>query len=311
MDPVMIELGPLKIYWYGLFMVIGIFASFEISKRIVKSWGLDADQLEQIGFWAVIWGVVGARLFYVVTSPSEFVNDPVKIFQIWQGGISIHGGLLFGMVPFIWALYRYKAPALAYFDAIAPGVGIAIALGRLGNIMNGSDTVGRLTNWPIGFTWPASASGFPGVCPGINDISEVFTKCASDAIVRGPVHFTQFYGILIGIALFLMCLYWLRQNRPYGYVFWNFVLWYSLFRAGLEETFRLNPLWVPVYTNTEAGIGLFTATQIISIPLIIVAAYFVLTWKKGPRENPPLLGYGGVPVPSGSEPKPGRSERKK
>jgi len=151
--------------------------------------------------------------------------------------------------------------------------------------MNGSDTVGRLTNWPIGFTWPASASGFPGVCPGINDISEV-VRCAPEALVRGPVHFTQLYGALIGLVLLLLSIYWLRQNRAYGYVFWQFVLWYSLLRSVFEETFRLNPLWIKVYLNEQAGIGLFTATQIISIPLIALAIFFLMRWK-GSRENPP------------------------
>lgn len=284
MDPILIEIGPLQIRWYGFFLVLAIFASFEIAKRILKSWGFDPDRFEQIAFWAVIWGVIGARVGYVITSPGEFSQNPVAALYIWQGGLSFHGAIIGGLIPFIYHYYRSKIPVWAYLDAVVPGIAIGIMAGRLGNIMNGSDTVGRLTNWPIGFTWPAWASGFPGVCPGINDISEV-VRCAPEALVRGPVHFTQLYGVLIGLVLLLLSLYWLKQNRAYGYVFWQFVLWYSLLRSVFEETFRLNPLWIKVYLNEQAGLGFFTATQIISIPLIALSIFFLMRWKK-PRETP-------------------------
>ncbi len=294
MDPILIEIGSLQIRWYGLFLVLAIFASFEIAKRILKSWGHDPDRFEQIAFWAVIWGVIGARVGYVLTSPGDFSANPVSAFYIWQGGLSFHGAIIGGLIPFVYHYYRSKIPVWAYLDAVVPGIAVGIAAGRLGNIMNGSDTVGRLTNWPIGFTWPASASGFPGVCPGINDISEV-ARCAPEAIVRGPVHFTQLYGVLIGLVLLLLAIYWLRQNRAYGYVFWQFVLWYSVLRSVFEETFRLNPLWIKSYLNEQAGIGLFTATQIVSIPLIIVAIVLLLRWK-GSRENPPAAAVSLTPT---------------
>lgn len=287
MDPILIEIGSLQIRWYGLFLVLAIFASFEIAKRILKRWGYNPEQFEQIAFWAVIWGVVGARVGYVITSPGEFSSNPAAALYIWQGGLSFHGAIIGGLIPFVYHYYRNQIPIWAYLDAVVPGVALGIMAGRLGNIMNGSDTVGRLTNWPIGFTWPASASGFPGVCPGIQDISEV-VRCAPETLVRGPVHFTQLYGVLIGLALLLLSLYWLRQNRAYGYVFWQFVLWYSVLRSVFEETFRLNPLWVKVYLNEQAGIGFFTATQIISIPLIALSIYFLMRWK-GPREQPAPL----------------------
>lgn len=279
MDPILIKLGGLEIRWYGLFLVLAIFAGFEIAKRLVKRWGFDPDRFEGITFWAVIWGVVGARVGYVLTSPAEFNANPVEAFYIWRGGLSFHGAIIGGILPYVYAYYRYKIPVWAYLDAVVPGIALGVIAGRLGNIMNGSDTVGRLTDWPIGFTWPTWASGFPGVCKGINDISEVF-RCAPGTLVRGPVHFTQLYGVIIGIILLVLAYYWLRQNRAYGYVFWQFVLWYSVLRAGLEETFRLNPLWVKAYLNEQSGIGFFTATQLISIPLIVVALVLLARWKR-------------------------------
>jgi len=138
--------------------------------------------------------------------------------------------------------------------------------------------VGRLTTLPIGFTWPEWAKGFPGVCPGIDDISQIY-QCAE--LVRGPVHLTQVYGAVVGLILLFLSLYWLRKRPFYGYAFWQFVLWYSVLRSVLEEPFRLNPLWLPVYRNDELGIGLFTATQVVSLPLVLLSLYMLRRLGKG------------------------------
>ncbi|MER3489546.1 MAG: prolipoprotein diacylglyceryl transferase [Meiothermus sp.] len=281
MDPTMIEIGPFRIAWYGFFLTVAIFAGFEIAKRILKRWNLDPSQFEQAAFWAVVWGVIGARIGYVLTSPSEFVHNPVEALYIWRGGLSFHGAMVGGVLAFYYYYRRYGYPMPAYLDASMPGVAIGIMAGRLGNFMNGSDTVGRLTNLPIGFTWPQSAPGFPGICKSTHNLA--FGGCLGE-IVRGPVHLTQFYGLLIGLVLLFLSFHWIRQNRPFGYVFWQFVLWYSVLRSVFEETFRLNPLWWRVYENDQIGIGFFTATQLISIPLIILAMVMLRRWPKGERQ---------------------------
>lgn len=281
MDPTMIEIGPFRIAWYGFFLTVAIFAGFEVAKRILKRWGFDPNQFEQAAFWAVVWGVVGARIGYVITSPGEFVRNPVEALYIWHGGLSFHGAIIGGVLVFYYYYRRYGYPIMAYLDASMPGVAIGIMAGRLGNFMNGSDTVGRLTNLPIGFTWPQSATGFPGICKSTNDLA--FGGCLGE-IVRGPVHLTQIYGLLIGLVLLFLAFYWIRQNRPFGYVFWQFVLWYSVLRSVFEETFRLNPLWWRVYENDQIGIGLFTATQLISIPLVILAIIMLRRLPKGERQ---------------------------
>lgn len=283
MDPILIKLGPLEIRWYGLFLVLSFILAIEIGKRLVRSWGHNPEHFERASFWALIWGIVGARLMYVLTSPNEFAANPAEALAIWKGGISIHGGLLAGVVVYWYFSRRHGYPLAAYLDAAVPGVALGIVAGRLGNFMNGSDTVGRLTTLPIGFTWPTWATGFPGICKGISDISQV-SRCAADALVRGPVHLTQIYGVLIGVALLLLSVYWLAQQRAFGYVAWQFVLWYSLLRAGLEEPFRLNPLWLEVYRNDTLGIGLFTATQLFSIPLVILAMVMLWRWRR-PKWN--------------------------
>ena len=272
MNPTMIQIGPLRIQWYGFLLTLAIFIGFELAKRRLKAWGFDPERFETVAFFAVVFGVVGARLGYVLTSPGYFLENPVEILYIWHGGLSFHGAILGGALVFLYYHRKKGYPLWPYLDAATPGVALGIIAGRIGNLMNGSDTVGRLTTLPVGFTWPEWAKGFPGICPGIDDISQVY-RCQE--LLRGPVHLTQIYGALVGLILLPLSFYWLRKKPFYGYAFWQFLLWYSVLRSLLEELFRLNPLWVPVYRNDELGIGLFTATQVISLPLVLFSLYML------------------------------------
>ncbi len=274
MHPIMIQIGPLTVRWYGFLITLAIFIGYFLARRYVARKGYDPDKFEEAIFWAVVAGVIGARLVYVLTSWGEFAHDPVRILYIWQGGLAFHGAILGGLIPLVWLAKKHGVPVYVYLDATLPGIALGIIGGRIGNLMNGSDTVGRLTNLPLGYTWPAWARGFPGICSSTGQLAWGF---CNGEVLRGPVHLTQLYGAAIGLVLLVLSFYWWKQNHKPGWAFWNFVLWYSLLRSLLEEPFRLNPLWWPVYVNRELGIGFFTATQLVSIPLIILALYML--WR--------------------------------
>ncbi|MBB6099642.1 phosphatidylglycerol:prolipoprotein diacylglycerol transferase [Deinobacterium chartae] len=288
MDPIFIQIGSFTIAWYGVLMTAGILGGAIIGQRLAKARGLNASLFSDMAFWLVVWGIIGARIGFIVTSPQDFVGKGfIDYINIRAGGLSIHGGLIAGLLAFAYYVWRYKLNFYRYVDIMTPAIGLGVIGGRLGNIMNGSDTVGRLTGWPVGFTWPTWATGFPGVCKTAGGGYDLvgYAPCI-EAAVRGPVHFTQLYGVIIGIILLVASFYWLRSKRP-GWAFWQLVLWYSLLRAGVEETFRLNPLSWPVFLSEgpdASGIGLFTLTQVVSIPLIIVAIIMLVIIRKRPEE---------------------------
>lgn len=288
----LVNLFGLKIAWYGVLITLGVLLGSLIAQRLARRRGLNEQLLSDLIVWTVLWGVVGARVFYVLTSPEQFRGASLlKLANIREGGIAIHGGLVFGIIVILYYQYRHRISFYRYADLMAPGVALGIIGGRLGNFFNGSDTMGRLTGWPVGFTWPEVGApilgafksplnwaGMPGLCASPGGV-EVAARCLGGQLVRGPVHLTQIYGVLIGLALLVASFVWLRSARP-GWVFWQFILWYSLLRAGLEETFRLNPLWWRVYLSegpNAPGIGLFTTTQLFSIP-IIALALVMLVW---------------------------------
>ncbi len=133
--------------------------------RWARRRSLDPDALLDMAVWLVLGGIVGARLVYVLTSPGAYFGpggNPIDAFAVWRGGISIHGGVL-GVVVATW-LYsrRHGLNMWAYLDVMTPIGALGIIGGRLGNIMNGSDTTGRLTGWPVGVTWPEPGSTFLG-----------------------------------------------------------------------------------------------------------------------------------------------------
>ncbi len=320
MDPIFLQVGPLAIRWYGLLIAAGVLVGSIVTLRYAARRGLDPEKLLDMAVWLVIAGIVGARLVYVLTSPSAFFGpggNPLDAFKVWQGGISIHGGVL-GVVLACWLFCRaHRLNMWAYLDVMSPIAGFGIIGGRLGNIMNGTDTGGRLTNWPIGFTWPEPGtetlgalgrfvfgrdlwSAFPGVC---SDGSYIPLWQCTAPIVRGPVHFTQLYGVFIGVAVLLITLWALNRTTRPGYAFWQMVLWYSVLRSVFEETFRDNPLMFDVFLADgldKPGIGLFTVTQVASV-VIIVAAILMLRRTKGQGELPVPVHATGSPSRGGAQ----------
>lgn len=291
MDPIFLQIGSFTIAWYGVLMTAGLMSGAAIAQYLAKKRGLNTQIMSDLVFWAVIWGIVGARIGFILTSPSLFQNASfMDYINIRQGGLSVHGAVIAGILTGVYYKYRYNLNFYHYGDLFAPMLGLGIIGGRLGNIMNGSDTVGRVTNWSIGFRWPDSALGFhSALCNPANP--ENLAQYCVNGIMTAPVHYTQMYGVIIGVIITGLAFVWLRSKRP-GWTFWQAILWYSILRAGVEETFRLNPLMIKYYLAEgldQAGIGLFTTTQVVSIPLVLVSIVMLILIRRQPEPKEPVV----------------------
>ena len=293
MDPILIQLGPLAIRWYGLLIALGVLLGSMWSLREARRRGMDTDALLDMAPWLVIAGLVGARLVFVLTSPAPYFGPggrPLDAFAIWQGGGSIHGGIL-GIVVAVWILSRRKGMSMwSVMDVLSPIGAFGIIGGRIGNIMNGSDTGGRLTEWPIGVAWPEPGTETLGAF-GRFVFGENLWQYGPPVCRTVPagepcvVHLTPVYGIIVGLLLIPILLWAFRRSATPGFVFAVFALSYSLLRSVLEEPFRDNPLFWPVYENLEAGVGFFTLTQLVSIPIILIAGYALLALDREGEAN--------------------------
>lgn len=155
-DPVIVQLGPLTFRWYGVLIMAGVFLAAWIGMRHVERRGFDRDSVWDLLLWVLIPGLIGARLYYVfIQSPrgseglGRFLSDPVSILAVWEGGLHIFGGFIFGALG-LWVFARVrKVPLLVYADAIALGLPLGQAVGRWANFIN-QELYGPPTTLPWG-----------------------------------------------------------------------------------------------------------------------------------------------------------------
>jgi len=210
-----IDLGPLSIRAYGLAIGLGVIAAVSIARRRWSARGNDPDDITTIATWSVPAGLVGARLYHVVTDLDRFRGDWVDVFAIWKGGLGIPGGLLVGAVTGAIVARRRGISVPDVLDAVAPAIPVAQAIGRLGNWFN-QELFGRPTDLPWGL--------------------EIDPEHRPDEFLQQPTfHPTFLYEGLwnLSLALLLVVLSRRRALRP-GQLFTLYVGGYALGRLWVE-----------------------------------------------------------------------------
>ena len=144
-----IHVGPLELRAYGLFIALGVLAAVWLASKRLVARGGSADDISAIALWAVPAGVIGARLYHVITDWQRFDDDLGDIPKIWEGGLGIWGGIAAGSVVGVWVARRRGLHVPTVLDAAAPALPLAQAIGRLGNWFN-QELFGRPTDLPWG-----------------------------------------------------------------------------------------------------------------------------------------------------------------
>jgi prolipoprotein diacylglyceryl transferase len=141
------NLGPF--HMYGIILAVGVLVGVYVAEQRWRRRGYPKDGIYDIAFWVVIWGVIGARVYHVITDYQRFEDDPWRAFQIWRGGLSIWGAVIGGALAVIVITYRRKLPTLAVMDCMSVGIVLAQAIGRWGNYFN-QELFGKPTTLPWG-----------------------------------------------------------------------------------------------------------------------------------------------------------------
>ncbi|MHB1090904.1 MAG: prolipoprotein diacylglyceryl transferase [Ilumatobacteraceae bacterium] len=159
-----IHLGPLKLNAYGMMIALGVIAAMWLWGRRVEARGVATrDDVSAIAMWAVPVGIVGARLYHVITDWSRFSGNLVAIFKVWQGGLGIWGGIALGLVAGIWVARRRGLPIGPLITCVTPALPLAQSIGRWGNWFN-QELFGRPTTLPWALRVSdanAIAAGYP------------------------------------------------------------------------------------------------------------------------------------------------------
>lgn len=156
------QVGPIPIRAYALAILLGVVAAVVIGERRWVARGGTKGVVTDVATIAVPFGIVGARIYHVVTSPAAYLDDPVSALYVWQGGLGIPGGIAGGFLAAYVMCRRRGLSKSAFADSVAPGIAVAQAIGRLGNWFN-SELFGRPTTLPWGLEIdPDNPDAVPG-----------------------------------------------------------------------------------------------------------------------------------------------------
>jgi phosphatidylglycerol---prolipoprotein diacylglyceryl transferase len=219
------QIGPIVIRWYGILMATSIVVGLWIGYRQAKREGLPADDIISVGQWAILAGLVGARLYEVIFNWDYYGRYPAKIVAVWEGGLAMHGGLIVGPLVGVWLARRWNVPILRGLDVTGPSMVLGQAIGRWGNFFN-EEAFGRPTDLP----WKLYIS--PEHRPLGYAQYEYF-------------HPTFLYESIWDFVVFLMLVGWLRprlRGRP-GALFFAYIGLYSIGRFAIEAL-RLDSFWL-------------------------------------------------------------------
>ena len=146
---VLISIGPIKVYWYGLIMVSAMMVGLGVAKSLAARFKIGVELIYDLGFWLIIWGLAGARLYDVLLEWSYYSQNLGDILKIWQGGLAIHGAVIAGLMVVIIFALRHKLSFWTLAGVVVPGLVIGQAIGRWGNYFN-QELFGRPTDLPWG-----------------------------------------------------------------------------------------------------------------------------------------------------------------
>lgn len=255
------HIGPLAIHAYGLMIALGVIAAVWLAGRRLEAAGTGTrEQMSSIAVWAVIAGILGARVYYILTDKSEPWREPGRWLKIWNGGLGIPGGLIAGTLVGVWAAKRKGVSMSGLLTAAAPAIPLAQAIGRWGNWFN-QELFGRPTTLPWGL--------------------EIDDRHLPAGYESGTLfHPTFLYESLwnVGLCLLLLQIDKRMSLRP-GRLMAVYVAGYSVGRFWVEGL-RIDP------ANSGGGWRLNQWTAVIAF--VLAVGYLVVDAARHRRAVPPL-----------------------
>jgi phosphatidylglycerol:prolipoprotein diacylglycerol transferase len=259
----MFHLGSLTVRYYGVMIMVGfmvgMWRALNLCRRRMQTEPpgsprrIHPDALFDIGFFGLLIGLAGAHLVFVLLDWSEYAAHPLDAFKIWEGGMSLHGGMLFGILFLIWACLKWKKISiLAAGDICAVSWSIAYAIGRIGCLLNGC-CYGGACNLPWAVRFPDEQH------PGL---------------LTPPSHPIQAYASLFNLFFFFWLTRWEKRPRRDGELFYGYIAMYGFyryvmefFRAGVTSTYVVPRLHL-------------TDTHLISIVMMVVGVGAILWLRR-------------------------------
>jgi phosphatidylglycerol---prolipoprotein diacylglyceryl transferase len=285
MNPIAIRIGPIAVHWYGILIVAGALAGAYVASREAKRRGWDPDHIWNSLFLTLVLGIVGARLYHVLTpSPSSgltlsyFIQHPEYIIATWQGGLGIYGGIAGGILGFYLYMRWNRLDFLKWADLAIMGLPLGQAIGRWGNFVN-QELYGRPTTLPWGI-YIDPAHRYPGY-ESYNYFHPVFL-------------YESIWNVGVCVVLVYVAHRW-GERLLKGEILTVYLILYPLGRI-LMEFVRLD----------STTVGSVPVAQIVSVVCIVIAAAVLVYRRKVVGEQP--SGWASERKPVVAEPSPAGPE---
>ena len=244
MHPILLELGPLTVYTYGLLLAAAYLLGLKLAMARAQARGLDSARVLDLGIYIIISALIGAKLLLVMTDYRTFLSDPRELWTLARSGGVFYGGLILAVIVALWYIRKVGLPLWTTCDVFAPGIALGHVIGRFGCLFAGC-CYGKPTTlpWGITFTDPAAAQNV-GTPLGV------------------PLHPTQIYEAGAEFLILMVLLATEKKGRPFpGRTFWLYMLLYAISRF-IIEFYR---------GDVRGNVGVFSTSQFISVLLAPLA----------------------------------------
>lgn len=258
MNPIALQIGPFSIKWYSLMILLGVIAGIGLLLKEGKKYNYPKDFLFNLCFWAIIFGFIGARIYYVLFNFDIYKNDPVSIFKIWEGGLAIHGGLIAGFITIYFYCKKYNVRLLKITDMAVPGILLAQSIGRWGNFFNMEAHGGAVLRSTL---------------ENLHLPEFIINGMNINGVYYHPTFFYESLWCLLGFIIFILLKHY--KYLKVGSLTFSYLCFYSVGRFVIE-TLRTDSLML----------GGFKVAQILSVILFIIGIIgLMLETRKGKFED--------------------------
>ena len=255
-SPVIFTIFGFEVRWYSVLILLAIFISYFLVIRESAKFKVRKEVITNLLFWTIIFGILGARIYYVLFNLDYYLSNPKEIIMIWNGGLAIHGGIIAGLITIIVYTKKYKLSTLKVLDILCPALILSQAIGRWGNFFN-SEAYGSIVEYKT-----------------LVNMKIIPQFVIDNMYINNAYHLPMFYFESLACILGFIILLFLR-GRKYiknGQILSFYLIWYGIIRFFIES-FRTDSLML---LNIKVA-------QLVSILMIIVGIAIIIIQNRKPK----------------------------
>ena len=255
-SPVAFTIFGFELRWYSILILVGVIIAYFLVRTECNRFKIKHEFAFNLMFWTIVFGIVGARLYYVLFNLPYYKEHLVEIVKVWHGGLAIHGGLLVGFIVILIYCHRYQVNTKKILDICVPAVILAQAIGRWGNFFNGE--------------------AFGGVVEYKTLIKMKFIPqfVIDNMYINDAYHLPMFYfeSLLCLLGFVIMIIIRRRKYIKNGQIFAFYLMWYGTIRFFIE-----------IFRTDALMLGKLKVAQFVSVVMVLVGLYITISQKRKPK----------------------------